>query len=1348
MSDPKDGVITPSLDQNPEKAPVMVKEVKKTRKQKQQEAKEAKEKTLAELPPGSKQGVWSNFIRILSFGDKIDYLLMGACFFTAIGSGVAMPLMMVVFGRLVGNFTGYFTAGTNVTYNQFLHQVTQNTLYMVYIGIARFGLSYISLFTVRMSGLRISAKIRLAYLRKLLEMPVSVIDATSPGKISSRLTTNANTIQMGVSQQLAMLVQALSFTIGLYVVSFIKGPLLTLVASSPLPLALFIYAMVLPVIFKKSKVSEEFKEKASALAFEIFESVRIVNAFSAQDRLWNAHGGYINQALKLDVQQGPLLGLMMSPFYFSVYGTFALTFWFGLRQYSHGHIDGVGSITVVLFSVQFAVTMLGRIFTPIMGIMKAATAAMEIFITLDTPIEDMSGLKDPDVSATEDIIFKDVTFAYPTRQDKVILDKLCLTFERGKTTAIVGPSGSGKSTIVGLILRWYKPTSPAVSEAAAKAKEAEAKAASEKKNLAEGKITEHSIVKDNPKEDKGEKTKSDTGAVINSGPGDSSGDDTGTILVGDVELHSIDAKWWRSNVGLVAQEPFLFNDTIYNNVANGLTGTKWEDSPKEEKMEMVKIACQEAYADEFISRLPLGYETQVGEHGIKISGGQRQRISIARAIIKQPPILILDEATSAIDVRAELIVQKALDRVSENRTTISIAHRLSTIKRADKIVVCRAGTVIEQGTHSQLVEDQDGVYSGLVRAQKLEMGDDEFEKGDQADDQEQLLKVQSEPAKEKEETPISIEETGWKERGVIRSFGLLILEQRHRWFLYTVMLIACALNGAAYPIQAWLFGHLVQVFTLTGSELVTRGNFWSLMFFVLALVVLFAYFFMGWAAHLISVNVSSHYRQEYLRNILRKRIAWFDKDSSSAGSLTSLLSTDSMRLQELLGTNLGMTLISIFNLVGSIIISFYFGWKLALVGVLTIMPVVLLAGYYRLKLETQFVKLSSAVFEESSQFGTEAVAAFRTVTSLQLEDKIIRRFDELLATHVRTAYKKARWSTIVFAFSDSAEMFCQALCFYYGGTLLGKKEYEIVTFFVIYMAAIQGAQAAGMWFSFAPNIVEATAAANRILSVRPTQEEQDDNPPTMPESHEPIGLTLDSVNFSYAGRDIPVINNLSLKIAPGQFAALVGATGCGKSTIISLIERFYDPTGGKILLGDTDITTVDVASYRRNLSLVAQEATLYEGTIRENVALSVDAATDAEIEEACRSAQIHEFISSLSDGYATVIGPRGIALSGGQRQRVALARALLRKPQLLLLDEATSNLDSESEKLVQEAIEKAAGEGGRTVIAVAHRLATIQNADVIFVLGSGRLLESGTHLQLLAQRGVYFQMCQAQALDR
>jgi ATP-binding cassette subfamily B (MDR/TAP) protein 1 len=290
------------------------------------------------------------------------------------------------------------------------------------------------------------------------------------------------------------------------------------------------------------------------------------------------------------------------------------------------------------------------------------------------------------------------------------------------------------------------------------------------------------------------------------------------------------------------------------------------------------------------------------------------------------------------------------------------------------------------------------------------------------------------------------------------------------------------------------------------------------------------------------------------------------------------------------------------------------------------------------------------------------------------------------------------------------------------------------------MAIVQGAVAAGMWFSFAPNMAQAAGAANRILSLRTHKS-------TAPPVYKPVapasgGVSIEfqNVYFSYKSREVPVLSNLNIKVLPGQFAALVGASGCGKSTSISLLERFYDATSGHVLFNEQDITSLDPKEYRKQVSLVSQEPTLYEGSIRENVALSVESATNEEIEAACRDAQIHEFIISLPEGYNTRLGPKGMSLSGGQKQRLSLARALLRKPKLLLLDEATSSLDSESEKLVQEAIERAADEGGRTVIAVAHRLATIQKADVIFVLGSGKVLEKGDHQGLLRKKGIYYQM--------
>lgn len=327
----------------------------------------------------------------------------------------------------------------------------------------------------------------------------------------------------------------------------------------------------------------------------------------------------------------------------------------------------------------------------------------------------------------------------------------------------------------------------------------------------------------------------------------------------------------------------------------------------------------------------------------------------------------------------------------------------------------------------------------------------------------------------------------------------------------------------------------------------------------------------------------------------------------------------------------------------------------------------------------------------------------------------------------------------------------------YGGQLLASREYDPLSFFVIYSAIVQGGQAAGQTFSVASVFAQATGAANRIFSLR--QKGSVDGSESLaveqlpvqdPSSKTGAKVELRQVSFKYPTRDAPIFHDLDVTIESGQFVAFVGPSGCGKTTVISLLERFYEPSSGAIYFNGRDVRSVELSSYRRSLSLVAQEPRLFDGTIRENLLLGVsstDYVSEEKMVQACKDAEIHDFIMSLPEGYGTELGIQAqTALSGGQKQRLCIARALLRNPALLLLDEATSSLDSQSEKLVQAALERLAARRRMTIVAVAHRLATIQKADTIFVfsgseVGRGsRIVERGNHQELLRRRGVYWQM--------
>ncbi|KAF3039889.1 hypothetical protein E8E12_003956 [Didymella heteroderae] len=743
--------------------------------------------------------------------------------------------------------------------------------------------------------------------------------------------------------------------------------------------------------------------------------------------------------------------LQHAPVFFTIYATFALCFWFAVELYLDLKFANVETLVVVLMSIMTMLAHISAISVPLASFAHAITAANVFFTIIDAPKPTSTGVGGDIVDTAADIVIQNVNFAYPTRHDVKVLDGLSLCIRAGQKTAIVGPSGSGKSTTVALIQRWYE-----LGEADP--------IASYLRN--------------------------------------------GLIKIGDTELKNIDLLWWRSQIGIVQQEPFLFDDTVFKNVAFGLTGTKWESSSRKLKERLVIQACKEAYAHDFICLLPEGYHTPMGDRGLHFSGGQRQRIAIARAIVRQPKILIFDEATSALDVTSERIVQAALDRVAKSRTTIIIAHRLATISDADCIIVMKKGRVIQQGTHDDLVKVKDGAYWSLVRSQQLAAsstkskdrnrygGDLEHKSRRQGsvvekESYETLVESETTVAEAAESVSSAIQ-TAPHTPNPWKSFRLLVSEQRRNWGRYLVMIIAAMAAAASSPLQAYLFGRLISSFAYWSEALRISASFLCLMLLVVAVGVGLSYFTLGWVSNEVSIYTVSLYRKEYFTNMISKPLSYFDDVNSSAGVLSARLAADPVQLQQLLGMNMAMVLISIFGLIGCVIIAEIFHWKFALVVIAPSLPIIL--------------------------------------------------------------------------------------------------------------------------------------------------------------------------------------------------AAIVGSSGSGKTTIISLLERFYEPTTGQITYNGDLIQSMSLTELRGHMSLVAQEPFLLHGTIRENITLGVadNNLDDALLHQACRDAEIHDFIASLPNGYDTNIGSAGVMLSGGQKQRISIARALIRDPDLLLLDEATSSLDSETETEIQK----------------------------------------------------------------
>ncbi|KAG8800378.1 GTPase-activating protein, partial [Serendipita sp. 399] len=633
------------------------------------------------------------------------------------------------------------------------------------------------------------------------------------------------------------------------------------------------------------------------------------------------------------------------------------------------------------------------------------------------------------------------------------------------------------------------------------------------------------------------------------------------------------------------------------------------------------------------------------------------------------------------------------------------------------------GMVLEEGTHAQLLQNAQGPYAKLVAAQRLKENSDDGDiigisgtgahtpipghKGEEEPLEMQLGRtgtsksLGSEIIKKEMELGRPKERT-YSTRYILRRMAKI---NRSSWKLYVLGSLAAAGTGMVYPAFSLVYGKAMEAFQYSGHELRVRGDRSALWFFLIAIGAAIAMYLQNVMFQGSAGDLSWRVRTQSFRAILRQDIAYFDEEKHSTGALTSGLAHNSEKLSGLAGMTLGAIIQSVVTIVGGSIIGLVYGWKLSLVGIACI-PFVITAGYIALRVVMMKDQNNKAAHEESAHLACEAAGAIKTVASLTREDDCIRIYSESLEIPLQRSNRSAFRSVFFFALSQSLAFYVIALVFWYGSKLVASLEYDINQFFVCVMAVTFGSAQAGNVFAFVPDVSKSHIAGTEIVNLLDSAPEIDAESTDGKKPEKILGnVEFRNVVFRYPTRpDVRVLRNFNLTVAPGTHVALVGASGCGKSTVIQLIERFYDPLSGQILVDGENISELNVQGYRKHVSLVSQEPTLYAGTIRFNVLLGaikpVEEVTQDEIEAACRDANILDFIRSLPDGFETQVGGKGSQLSGGQKQRIAIARALIRNPSILLLDEATSALDSNSERVVQEALDRAAK--GRTTISIAH----------------------------------------------
>ncbi|KNC80431.1 hypothetical protein SARC_07202 [Sphaeroforma arctica JP610] len=1264
-----------------------------------------------------------------------------------------------------------------------MFQVARLAIILTLMGVVGMVCGFASKLAFGTVSTRLGHRIRRLYVESVLRQDMAFLSMHTAGELSNRLALDIKLIEDALGDTLQLLSMLVGLCVSGIAVGFAFSWQLAIATVTMTPMIAISGAYLSYALKSSAERSSTIFARAGAIAEESLSLIRTVTAFNGQRFERERFNGKLHEAYRLAISSHIKNGLLVGLAMFIMLASNAWSLWFasqlvGAREMS----PGVGM--TVFFAIVMASLGLGQMFTPASKISRACGVAYNVYKVIDhipaINALDTTGSRLENVSGC--IEFRGVTFTYPPTYDAradekaeeqdsldlrtstsyigkrrkdnaAVLRNFNLTIDAGTKVAIVGGSGSGKSTTIRLIQRLYDP-------------------------------------------------------------------EAGSISLDGVNLKQLNVQWLRGAIGLVSQEPRLFSGTIAENIALG-SGVELNDefeadlvmdsylnrlyNAESVSMEQIVNAATLANAHDFIMQLPDGYDTLIGHSG-QLSGGQKQRIAIARAIVRDPKIVLLDEATSALDVASEVLVQKALQQATAGRTTIMVAHRLTTIRDADVIFVVADGHIVERGSHDELRYKKNGYYAkyfdtpdSSTTTEQGHQGSDHsqtlatrLDSGSEADsDCSEMRRLNGSPdgygldsmddntatqltqhdiASEKSfphsaaTQSDSLEDNGEvADREVLKANGVtrrVYRLNRPEWPLFILGGCGAILVGLVWPCYAWFFGELI--FLLMNND---QGEVDTM---VIKFIVLAAVAFVGNVINTVCFGYANERLVRRVRRMLfsaymRQDVAWFDIEDHLPSSLESKLASDALAVTGVTGSYLSTQITLLAALCGALVVGFVSCWQLAFL-LFTIVPMVGLGVLIGLRITGKAQHFAYMQLAEGNERAVEAIDEARTILGLGSAPvyKFLDDYRTALGKPGKALERALVYNSFAFGFSQLVVLSVWGGAFYYGMELIKGAHCDIIGMIRTVCAVIFGGLGLGQVLAVIPNPKAAQIAATWIFNIVdrvplgaevPSKKEKKgkyfENTRVRPSrANKPLQGEVEfrDVQFAYPSRpQAQVLKRLSLKIMPGEVVGIVGESGSGKSTLVSLLERFYTAQDGDVLLDGQPISEYDVSWLRTQIGLVSQEPHLFSSTVRENLLYghpAVDTISEDHLMDCLKEANAMEFVSQLPLGVDTLVGEKGGSMSGGMKQRLAIARMLLRNPSIILLDEATSALDNTSERLVQTALDRVMS--GRTTIIVAHKLATLAKADKIVVVVKGEVKEMGTHQELEQAGGLFTAMLKQQ----